>query len=829
MEAKTRRRQTLALSVKRLSIIISPVNEKSLAVLEFPAILAWLERLTSFSPTRELVEALRPSANLAAVQRAQALTSEGRDLLELNSSFSLGGARDVRAAVQRASLGGVLDAEDLLEIESTLVSARTVRRAIDKHAASLPLLSDLARALSDCQSLSNEINVSIGQRGEVLDSASEALARIRRSVRGAHERLLNRFNEMLGNSTIRQALQEGIITQRDGRYVLPVKADFRGQIKGVVHDQSASGATLYIEPLATVELNNRWRELQMEESREVSRILRELSANVAGHTPELLANVVSLSKIDFCLAKARLANEMNAVEPQLRPAGAPVARAAASEPLLQFGQARHPLLRGDVVPIDIWLGPDFRVLVITGPNTGGKTVSLKTVGLLTLMAQAGLHLPVAEGSSAAVFQQVFADIGDEQSIEQSLSTFSAHMTNIVDILGKADSQSLVLLDELGAGTDPTEGSALARAILELLLARGSACIATTHYSELKAYAHLTEGVRNASVEFDVETLSPTYRLQVGLPGRSNALEIASRIGLPQDVIENARQMIDPRSAEVEQLLTRIQAEHQKTLADRERAAELREDARKLQNRLSAALREQDEQREQVLERAREQAELELQQLRQQLEELLAEALAGAKRQDAAALQRQLQTLEKTTERALTPRRRRRTVSPGATAEPEEPTPTAAGARVWVNSLAQVGELLTDLTDGGEAEVLVGSLKVRVSREQLEPVRGREGKRNPADAFTPVAVTADVAARETPSVELDLRGMRAEAALELVAKYVEDAYLAGLPFVRIIHGKGTGVLRQVVKDWLSRSRLVHSHHTAEQREGGEGATIAKLAV
>ena len=801
------------------------MNEKTLNLLEYPKILQRLSSRVSFAPTKELVAELRPATDAAEVKRRLAITSEARRLLEIKSSFSLGGARDIRGAVRRAELGGTLETDELVDVQTTLASVRGIRNVLTKLADQLPLLSAIAVRLRDCPRLEAEIGRCIGPRGEVVDEASDTLRRVRAAARLAHERLLNKLNEMVASPTYRQALQEPLVTQREGRYVLPVKADFRGQVKGVVHDQSASGATLYVEPLATVELNNRWRELLLEEEREVKRILRALSTDVAANAPELREDVAALAELDLALAKALYAGDVRAVEPALVDAATFAAEreAGSDEPFLRLMAARHPLLTGEVVPIDVWLGPDFSILVITGPNTGGKTVALKTVGLLTLMAQAGLHIPAAEGSRVRVFGGVYADIGDEQSIEQSLSTFSSHMTNIVDILSRADGDSLVLLDELGAGTDPAEGSALARAILSHLLEKRATVIATTHYSELKAFAHLTPGLQNASVEFDVNTLSPTYKLSIGLPGRSNALAVATRLGLSREIVRTAKGLMDPRKVEVEALLGRIREERQAAIAARQSAEAAAEDARKLQARLSEAWRQIEAERRRVLAAAREQAESELESVRRRLAHALALAQAGAlareQLQQAARetqeAQRELDALPRVVE----------PVVQAPQAADEEPEGIAAGRSVWIDSLQQHGEILSPPDARGEVEVQLGALKTRVRVSDVRPAR--RGERvvlsRPAAPQPALQIT-----RDAPPMEVDLRGMRAEEALEVLDKYVHDAYLGGLPFVRVIHGKGTGVLRQVVREHLGRHALVRSLQSAEAREGGEGATVAKLA-
>lgn len=804
------------------------VNDKTLSLLEFPKILQRLAGHVSYTPTKDLVAELRPSADSSEVERRLAYTTEAARLLEIKSTFSLGGARDIRASVRRAQLGGTLDPSDLLDVQSTLSAVRGIRNTLSKLADQLPLMGATAQRLRDCPQLDKEISRCLGPRGEVVDEASETLHRLRAQLRSAHERLLNRLNEMVASQNYRQALQEPIVTQRDGRYVVPVKADFRGQVKGVVHDQSASGATLYVEPLATVDLNNRWRELQIEEDREVKRILQELSVAVAAVAPELLENVHALAEIDFALAKALYAGDLRATEPTIvdEQALAEERRRGGAEPWLRLRAARHPLLTGEVIPIDVWIGPDFSILVITGPNTGGKTVALKTVGLLTLMAQSGLHIPAAEGSRVRVFQGVFADIGDEQSIEQSLSTFSSHLTNIIFILAEADSQSLVLLDELGAGTDPAEGSALARSILSHLLERGTTVIATTHYSELKAFAHLTPGLQNASVEFNVNTLSPTYKLSIGLPGRSNALAIATRLGLPREIVKAAKSLMDPRKVEVEALLGRIRQDRQAAASAKEEAAAALEDARKLQTRLSDAWRNIESERQQTLSAAREQSQEELASVRQRLARALTileaggwkrEELRGAQ-QDVQAAQRELAEIANASQ----------PVPAEAQEFLEEPAAElATGQMIWIERLQQYGEIVGQPDTRGEVEVRLGALKTRMPASDVQPAAAGPGKpRKAPPAAAPVA--PQTVARDAPPLQVDLRGLRAEEALEMLDKHLDDAYLAGLPYVRVVHGKGTGVLRQVVREYLGRHALVRAVQSADAREGGEGATIAQLA-
>ncbi|MDO8674225.1 MAG: hypothetical protein Q7O66_22685, partial [Dehalococcoidia bacterium] len=570
--------------------------------------------------SRALALDLVPSFQFAEVLTRQHETREARRLLELKSGFSIEGARDVRSLVRQAALGGALEPPMLLDIQSTLASGRSIKGIFNRLGYQFLTLSDIIKPISELRSLEDEINRSISPRGEILDSASPILGRIRSEIRIAHDRLVSRLNEILGSPIGRLVMQEPIITVREGRYVLPIKAEMKGQLRGIVHDTSASGMTLFMEPLGTVELNNQWRETQIDERREIDRVLKRLTARVARFGQAIVTNVECLAELDLALAKAKLAESMQATEPEVlairagdqpdsvattaesetpapakastssaryedakavesvgaappfpppcplgRPRGQATTeptrpRQALGRPLIQLLNARHPLLTGTVVPTTIEVGAGFSILVITGPNTGGKTVALKTAGLLTIMALSGLQIPADEGSKVSIVDGIYADIGDEQSIEQSLSTFSSHMGNIIEILKVASRRSLVLLDELGAGTDPTEGSALARALLSHLLQKGICAIATTHFNEIKAFAYTTPDVANASVEFDVETLTPTYKLSIGLPGRSNALAIAARLGLPDEIISRARDILSPAQVHVENLLGAIQAE-----------------------------------------------------------------------------------------------------------------------------------------------------------------------------------------------------------------------------------------------------------------------------
>ncbi|MGD8794382.1 MAG: endonuclease MutS2 [Anaerolineae bacterium] len=804
------------------------MNPRHFRTLEFPQILNRLARHTSFSAGRQLALALEPSPVFVEVQRGLQETREARYLLDTQGGVSLGGAHDIRPLAGNARRGAVLPPFDLLDIRSTLRAGRRAQRTLERLRGQVPLLADIAARIEPCDGLAAEIDRCISEQGEVVDQASPKLSKIRREMRTAHERLLDKLNRIIANPQNASVLQEALVTQRSGRYVIPIKAEFKGRIPGIVHDTSASGATFFIEPLSVVELANRWRELQIEETKEVERILAELSALVADLADELAWTVEALADLDLALAKAHYANLLEATEPRLVPFRSRDRRGEEHHPgsTLDLRQARHPLLDPEkVVPIDIYLDEGVYALVITGPNTGGKTVSLKTVGLMALMAQSGLHLPVAEESCLSVFEGIYADIGDEQSIEQSLSTFSSHLTNIIKILEQADERSLVLLDELGAGTDPVEGSALARALLSHLLARRITTLVATHYSELKVYAHTTPGVENASVEFDLESLSPTYHMQIGLPGRSNAFAIAERLGLPAGIVQAGRALVSSEDLEAESLLAEIQEAHQEAAAARDAARLDRHQASEEQRQLSARLTAIEAERAAILGEARTEARRLLDEVRGEIEALRAEmpddtSPAALGEEWLAQARARLAEQEQASKKPLPP--------PLENPDLPETLPgeIEIGDTVYVHGLSTTGQVV-DL-DGDIAEVQVGNFGVRVQRQDLER-RSAKGKSPPPPL--PVSEVTASARHEgrsaAPPVELDLRGQRVEEMLPHLEKYLDDAFLAGMPFVRIIHGKGTGALRQVVRQQLRGHPLVRSQRPGQQGEGGSGVTIAYL--
>ena len=805
------------------------MDEKTLHTLEYIKILERLAAYTAFAASAEKARSLRPTRDIEEARRRLAETSEAVQLMVTHADLTIGGARDVRAPVDLALHGGVLVPNELLDVKSTLVAARNLARTFERLGGSYPNLYQIASRLPAPLGLIDAITRAISERGDILDSASDKLSNIRRDLRVAHERLLSKLQRMVADPKNGPFLQEALFTQRDGRYVLPLRAEFKGRIKAIVHDQSASGATLFVEPLAVVELNNQYRELELAERDEERRILTELSHQVGLHAAVILLTVETIAELDLALARGKYAEDLRATEPALHafPRRKGVLEGSPNPgSVIRLYQARHPLLDPQtVVPIDVELDPQTYALVVTGPNTGGKTVTLKTVGLLALMAQTGLHIPAQSGSEISIFDAIYADIGDEQSIEQSLSTFSGHITNIIHILKKADSQSLVVLDELGAGTDPQEGAALARALLTHLLGRGITTLVTTHHPELKAFAHSTPGVVNASVEFDLDTLRPTFHLTVGLPGRSNALAIAQRLGLPEPIIADARSDLNPEDLRAEDLLDEIH--HQRDLSRQGRLAAEKayQEAENLRAELSARLERIEDERREVLEQARLEAEAQVRELQDEIREAR-RALARA-RQPLDVLQTVEEQAEVLGEAVDKPVER---VLPDV-AGPKRRS-IRLGDKVRLRTINMQG-VVTALAEE-EAEVQVGILRVRTRLADLELASGQ----SPTTAIpsgtvhgsrpTAGTVKANVLPA-SPGIELDLRGQRAEDALDGLDRYLDAAYLAGLLFVRIIHGKGTGRLREVVRQALHQHPHVRSFEPGGEKEGGEGVTVAILAT
>ncbi|MYH41952.1 MAG: endonuclease MutS2 [Chloroflexi bacterium] len=773
-----------------------------------------LARLTASPAGRERALALRPVAERPAAVLRQRLAAEAAWLREASVSPGLGAARDVRDSADAAARGLRLAPLVLREVADTIRCAAGVRRALARAREGAPLLAAEGAALPDLDALGRLLDGAIDARGELLDGASAELSQIRSELAETHDLLLARMQSIVASPTLRPALSDAIVTQRDGRYVVPVRAEARSALPGVVHDTSSSGRTVYVEPFAVVELGNRWRELRVQERREVERILRELSGVVGESAADLVASVERLAAIDLAFASAALGRELGAGLPADRGPEQPWLIDAPGE--LRLLGARHPLLvweGGEVVPVSLAVGGAERGLLITGPNTGGKTVALKSAGLITLMALCGLPVPAEAGSTIPVYDAVFADIGDEQSIEQSLSTFSSHVTAIIDVIERAGARSLALLDELGAGTDPQEGAVLAVAIVESLIAAGVTLIATTHHGELKAHAHDHPLLLNASVEFDVETLSPTYRLRMGIPGESNALAISERLGMPADVVEAARGAIAGDQRELARMLADLREQLERAESRAGEAEHDRAEARRLRAELAARY----EELEVESERRRAEATRRLDEELRDTERLL----QRTRRQvEAARLEQAAADMARAREAARAVRR-----------PPPAPRPASGGrrgtvavvpgARVWLAGMAVPGEAVSPPDARGEFELTLGALRTRARLAQVvrtEVPRSDEGARVRLPS-TPV---------DDPGESIEVRGRTLDEALPAVEEYLDRAIRSGRSRVLVIHGKGTGTLRRAVRELLARHPLVASHEPAESAEGGEGVTVAHLA-
>jgi DNA mismatch repair protein MutS2 len=789
------------------------MDARSIALLEFPAVRARLAEKTSFDPSRRVAEALEPSGDAVIVARALDETDQTRALLQERPGVGIGAAHDIEPWVGRAARGGRLDAAQFLEITETLdAAARLATSLADERRA---LLRDLGRRLHPLPALRGTLARSFDPAGELLDTASPRLGPLRAAVRVTYDRLRRRLDSLVG-SELGGALQEPIVTLRNGRYVVPVRAEARSRVKGIVHDASGSGQTLFVEPLVVVELGNAWREAQAAVNEEEGRILDELSSLVGANGTLLLETLEALAQFDFWAAKAQLAAELDGIRPDL---------ADRAEVVLL--SARHPGLTGRVVPIDLRLGDGYTALVITGPNTGGKTVALRTLGLLCLMHQAGLHIPAAAGSRLPVLRDVFADIGDEQSIAQSLSTFSGHLRSIIRIVEHAGPGTLVLLDELGAGTDPTEGSALAQALLDHFIRSGALVAATTHYAEIKVYAHETEAARNASVEFDLESLTPTYRLTIGLPGGSQAFAIAERLGLPDAIVADARGRLSENQQAFEATLASIRRQEGEI-------AEAVERARIAQAKAAESMRAADEERR----KARQERDDSVRTARAE-----AEKLVDTLRDDVAGIRKRLERetvtapviddavahAERTLERLPVNERQ---AEPAERPQPAEPHVWRLGDRARSRSGGWEGRIAALEKGGTRATLEAGGMRVSVNVDDLEPAvgvgGGTDGDRASARSGGASGVGAlQLSRARTVASSLDLRGARVDEALEALSRYLDDAALAGLEQVLIIHGLGTGALRDAVREQAAANPLVKSIRPGERGEGGDGATIVRL--
>lgn len=790
------------------------MNQKALKTLEFDKIIHRLtEHAASVGAKKKCTE-LVPVTSLWEIERAQTQTADALRRIWQKGSISFGGIRDIRGSIKRLEIGGILGMGELRQIMSLLETAGQVQKygAHEREDEKADSLDESFEFLDPVPSLCSEIRRCILADDEMADDASSALFSIRRSMRQMNDKVHNTLNAMV-NGAVRTYLQDAVITMRDGRYCLPVKAEHRSQVPGMIHDQSATGSTLFIEPMAVVKLNNDFKELLLKEQQEIEKILSELSEKTAAYADQISCDYDVLVELDFIFAKAILAKEMNAVRPVFN-----------DQRRISIKEGRHPLLDPKkVVPVTVRLGDDFRLLIITGPNTGGKTVSLKTVGLFTLMGQAGLHIPAFEGSELGVFGDVFADIGDEQSIEQSLSTFSSHMTTIVSILKNMDTNSLVLFDELGAGTDPTEGAALAVSILDHLQKQGIRTMATTHYSELKVYALSTEGVENACCEFDVESLRPTYRLLIGIPGKSNAFAISSRLGLPDFLIEDAKKHLSAKDISFEDIIAEL--EHSRVTLEKEQMEiqSYKEEIRKLRNELQKKQENIDQRKEKLLKDANDKAAAILQEAKDYADETIKNFHKFGKANISIKdMEQQRSRLREKIDAAQSKSQSTTTAKPKKKVKADK---LHIGDKVRVLSLNLEGTVSTLPNAKGDLFVQMGILRSQVNVRDLEFI----GEAENLAASKSMSGSGKIRMSKSAliSTEINLIGMTVDEAMGHLDKYLDDAYLAHVPSVRIVHGKGTGALRTAVQQHLKRCKYIKSYRLGTFGEGDAGVTIAEF--
>lgn len=784
------------------------MQERALKVLEFTKVRELLLEHASSALGREKIKNLVPSTDFEEVARLQTETDEAATVFRIKGNVPLSGIHDIRAHIKRSVIGGVLSPHELNQIASTIHASRQMKRFIEDIAAErteLPILVEQVERIIPLTNLEQDIKHAIDEGGEVLDSASDLLRTLRHQLRSNESRVREKLESMIRSSNAAKMLSDAIVTIRNDRFVIPVKQEYRGHYGGIIHDQSASGQTLFIEPQVIVQLNNQLQDIRVKEQLEIDRILTELSAKAAEHESELKVIVEVLANLDFIFAKARYGKKIKASKPLMN-----------NEGRIALYKARHPLIPIDeVVANDIMLGKEFTTIVITGPNTGGKTVTLKTLGLCSLMAQAGLQVPALDGSELAVFDAVYADIGDEQSIEQSLSTFSSHMVNIVDILNSVDFNSLVLFDELGAGTDPQEGAALAISILDEVHKRGARVIATTHYPELKAYGYNREGVLNASVEFDVETLSPTYKLLLGVPGRSNAFEISKRLGLSDRVIQAARSHVSEDTNQIDKMIASLESSKRQAEEEQLEARDYLNQAEKLHHDLQKQMIEFYEKKDAMLEKAAEKAADIVDEAKQEAEQVIRDLRKMRTEKHLEIKEHELIDAKRRLEDAAPEIKK----SVNLANKKNKKHSYMPGDEVKVLTFDQKGTLVEKVS-ANEWQVQIGILKMKVKEKDMEYVS------TPKQVETrPMAI---VQGRDSHvKLELDLRGERYEDALLEVEKYIDDALLSSYPRVSIIHGKGTGALRQGVQEYLRNHRSVKKIRFGEAGEGGSGVTIVEF--
>lgn len=793
------------------------MDDRVIKVLEFDKIIKKLAGMCASELGRELARELKPRRDAAEVGRMLHETSDAVNFILRRGSPPTGGLHDIRESLRRVELGSVLAPGELLRIADTLRAVRYLKNyssIADKNEPDESnYISGLIASLEPNRRIEDKIGGAVAGEEEIADGASSMLAALRRQIKEQQDSIREKLGNMIRSSAYKKLMQESLVTIRGDRYVVPVKAECRNEVPGLVHDSSASGATIYVEPMAVVETNNSIRQLKIKEQQEIERILRELTADVGSIVEPLKANMALFAELDFAFAKARLSLDMNCVCPKLN-----------SERKVNIKKGRHPLLdKKTVVPIDLWVGGRFDTLVVTGPNTGGKTVTLKTLGIFTLMVQAGLHIPAAEGTELSVFNSIFADIGDEQSIEQSLSTFSSHMKNIVGILSEADGRSLVLFDELGAGTDPTEGAALAMAILEKLHGTGAVTVATTHYSELKVYALTTEGVENACCEFDVGTLKPTYKLLIGVPGKSNAFAISRRLGLREEILDKAREFLSGEEIEFEDILMTIEKNRREAEQEKLRAESCRMEIEKLKVELEEQKEKLQAQKEKLLREAREEARRILLSAKHETESMLEDMKKAAREQDEqlrskaaegvkARLRSEINGLDGAISESLFPKQ-------GYVKPPENLKP---GDSVLIVNLNRKGTVIAPPDKDGEAVIQAGIIKINVHVSNLKLIDEQEREIEKSGSGR-----IGIAKTMSASFQADIRGTNVEEAEEILGKFLDDAALAGLSEVIVIHGKGTGALRNGVHRYLRANGHVKSFRLGKYGEGEDGVTIVAM--
>lgn len=792
-------------------------SEKVLAKLDFAKIRERLSAHCQLPRAKELAAELIPESDMRTVKVLLRETDEGKLLLRNSPLFSVRGAREIRPYLERCDRGGTLQPEELLEVRDTLKTARQIRSTLVESNQSgkdfyseLFTIRDTVSVIVPQKNIEDEITRAIAEDGNVTDRASEELGRLRRSKNTLQQRIKDSLDSILKNSGFQKMFQDQLVTTRGERYVVPIKLEYSSAFPGIVHDQSASGATVFIEPMVVVQLGNELREVVLKENREIQRILQQLTAMVAVKIDEIAVLYEALAKLDFILAKARLSEDMEAGSPLL-----------VAKQEVKLVKARHPLLTGPVVPISLELGSKYRFLVITGPNTGGKTVTLKTIGLMAVMTQCGLHIPAESDSRMGIFTKVFVDIGDEQSVEQSLSTFSGHMTNIVDIMEAADQKSLVLFDELGAGTDPAEGAALAMAILAELLERGSCGVATTHYGTLKTFAYNTPGVENASVEFDPESLKPTYKLLTGIPGRSNAFSIAQRLGLRPFILDRARSFISERQMQESGLLENLEDTQREMDIKKKKIEEEQKAAQQKVQELKQKNFELEEKYEEILQKAKEEAIEIVRAAKLDAEGIIKEikdAQKKERRDQMVAAEKARHDLKKLTDTVYEEGKNRKTKNG------PQPHQVEPGQMVYLPNLRQKGQVLQKPDNNNEVLIQTGILKVNV---KLDEIRLINDTRKPEHFERTIKGSFGLNKSVTLRSEIDLRGKLVEEALELLDKYLDDAVLTGINQVSVIHGKGTGALRAGIHQFLKRHPHVAAFRLGEYGEGDTGVTIVEL--